>query len=117
VIGIGPSVGNLDSFAQNGGTGTSYSATSPEALATALADIGTKVAGCTFTVTAPAQGDANNVAVYLNGNPVPSTDWTYTASSHTVEIKGSSCDAIKNATATTVQVYFGCGEAPPPVLR
>ena len=119
VVGMGPQTAltNLQSFAVAGGTDNYYPADSPEALASALAAIGAQVASCTFSVTAPAQGDTNNVAVYINGDPVPSTGWTYTASSHTVELNGSYCDAIKNATATTVQVYFGCGEPPPPILK
>ena len=39
VIGIGPSVGSLTSFAQAGGTGTYFSATSPDALTAALTSI------------------------------------------------------------------------------
>ena len=119
VVGMGPQAAltNLQDFAATGGTTNYYPADSPEALASALAAIGVAVASCTFTVTAPAQGDANNVAVYINGDPVPSTGWTYTPTSHTVVLNGSYCDAIKNATATTVQVYFGCGEPPPPILK
>ncbi len=118
VIGIGPSVGNLDNFASAGGTGNYYPATSPQALADALAAIGVNVTSCTFTVTRTSQGgDLNNLAVYLDGKLVPATGWTYTASSHTVDLTGSYCDAIKNGTATTVEVYLGCGEPPPPLLK
>jgi hypothetical protein len=116
VIGIGPSVGNLDSFAQAGGTDKSYPATSPQALADALSAISQVVANCSFALTTAPKG-TNNIAVYLDGAIAPSTDWTYTASSQTVALTGSSCDAIKNGTAKTVQVYFGCGEVPPPIIK
>jgi len=116
VIGIGPSVGNLDSFAEAGGTDKSYSATSPQALADALSAISQVVANCSFTLTTAPEG-TNNIAVYLDGNIAPSTDWTYTASSQTVTLTGSSCDAIKNGTSKTVQVYFGCGEAPSTIIQ
>jgi hypothetical protein len=44
VIGIGPSVGNLDSFAQAGGTGSYFPATSPDQLTLALNTIVGEVA-------------------------------------------------------------------------
>jgi hypothetical protein len=116
VIGIGPSVGNLDSFAQAGGTDKSFPATSPQDLTNALLAISHAVAECTFTVTAPANG-TTSVSVYLNKDPAPSTDWTYNASTHTIAITGATCDTIKNGTPPqTVQVYFGCGESPPPFI-
>jgi hypothetical protein len=116
VIGIGPSVGNLDSFAEAGGTDKSYPATSPQALADALSAISQVVANCSFTLTT-APKSTSDIAVYLDGAIAPSTDWTYTASSQTVTLTGSSCDAIKNGTSKTVQVYFGCGEAPPTIIK
>jgi hypothetical protein len=116
VIGIGPSVGNLDDFAQAGGTTNYYPATSPQDLAEALAAISQVVASCTFTLSQTPK-DPNNLAVYLDTNLVPNTGWSYTASSQTVELNGSYCDAIKKGTATTVQVYFGCGETPPPIIK
>ena len=117
VIGIGPSVGNLDSFAQSGGTDKSFPATTPQDLTNALLAISHAVAACTFTVTAPKDG-TSNIAVYLGGQPAPSTDWTYNATTQTVAITGATCDAIKSATtAQTVQVYFGCGEPPPPKIN
>ena len=116
VIGIGPSVGNLDTFAEAGGTDKSYPATSPQALADALSAISQVVANCSFTLTT-APKSTSDIAVYLDGAIAPSTDWTYTASSQTVTLTGSSCDAIKNGTSKIVQVYFGCGEVPPTIIK
>jgi hypothetical protein len=114
VIGIGPqsALKNLSSFALAGGTTDYYPASSPQDLTNALLAISHAIAECTFTVTAPKDG-TSNVAVYLNGQPAPSTDWTYTASTQTIAITGATCDTIKNGTPPqTVQVYFGCEEPP-----
>lgn len=66
VIGIGPSVGNLDNFAKAGGTDHFFPATSATDLADALASISKVVSSCTFSMP-HAPPDANNVAVYLDG--------------------------------------------------
>lgn len=118
VVGMGPQAAlkNLQDFAVAGGTDNYYPANSPQALADALLAISHAIAECTFTVTAPANG-TTSVAVYLNGTLAPSTDWTYTASTQTIAITGTTCDTIKNGTPPqTVQVYFGCGEGPPPPI-
>jgi hypothetical protein len=116
VIGIGPSVGNLDSFAQAGGTGSYYPATSPAELAAALAAISTAVGTCTFTLTTKPP-DVNNLAVYVDGKLVQKDDangWSLGANSQTVLLNGSTCDKIKSGQATSVQVLFGCPGVPPP---
>jgi len=118
VIGIGPSVGNLDNFAQKGGTDKSFPATSAADLANALASISKAVASCTFTVTAPPQGaDPNNIAVYLDGTLLakdPANGWSFGASTQTVTLNGTDCNDITSGKATKVQVYFGCPDQPPP---
>jgi hypothetical protein len=116
VIGIGPSVGNLDNFANAGGTGNYYPATSPAELAAALAAISTAVGTCTFTLTTKPP-DVNNLAVYVDGNLVKKDDpngWSLGANSQTVLLNGSTCDKIKSGQATSVQVLFGCPGVPPP---
>jgi hypothetical protein len=117
VVGMGPQAAltNLQSFAVAGGTDNYYPADSPQALASALADIGTKVASCTFSVAAP-KDTTGGVAVYINGTPAPASDWTYNSTTQTVALTGATCDTIKSGATTTVQVYFGCGSPPPPVL-
>jgi hypothetical protein len=117
VIGIGPSVGNLDSFAAAGGTTNYFPATSPQALSDAFATISVAVTTCTFSLqTSPGQ-DPNNIAVYLDGKILTKDDangWSYGANSKSVVINGTSCDAITAGTATNVQVLYGCPGGPPP---
>lgn len=116
VIGIGPSVGNLDNFAQAGGTTKSFPATSAQDLANALAAISKSVTTCTFTL-AQVPPDVNNIAVYVDKNLVPkdaTNGWSLGANSQTVELNGSTCAKITSGAATQVQVLFGCpGVAPP----
>jgi hypothetical protein len=119
VIGIGPSVGNLDSFAAAGGTTNYFPATSPQALTDAFASISVAVTTCTFALT-KASPDPGNIAVYLDGNILQKDDpngWSFGGSTQSVVIGGTSCDAITAGTATKVQVLFGCpGESPPTTL-
>ncbi len=120
VIGIGPSVGNLDSFAAAGGTNKYFPATSPQDLANAFATISQAVTTCTFSLdqTPP---DVNNIAVYLDGKLVTKDDangWSYGGTSQTVVLNGTTCAQITSGAATQVQVLFGClgGPPPPPIL-
>lgn len=119
VIGIGPSVGNLDNFAQAGGTNKYYPATSAADLASALAAISKAVSSCTFTMPS-APPDPNNLAVYVGGklvNKDASNGWSFGSNSQTVVFNGTTCDTIKSGSAGNVQVLFGCpGSAPPPLL-
>src|ERR1017187_3059580 len=116
VIGIGPSVGNLDNFASAGGTGHYFPATSAADLANALAAISKAVSSCTFTMPQPPP-DPNNIAVYVDGKLVaqdPADGWSFGATSQTVTINGSACSAITSGSASEVKVLFGCvGQAPP----
>jgi hypothetical protein len=120
VVGIGPSVGNLNSFADAGGTTQYYPATSPTQLAAALASISTTVASCTFTL-ATKPPDVNNVAVYLDKAIVqqdpasaPANGWSFGANSQAIQLNGSTCERIKSGQASVVQVLFGCpGQLPP----
>jgi hypothetical protein len=119
VVGIGPSVGNLDSFAAAGGTVSYFPASSPQALTDAFAAISQAVSTCTFALAQPPP-DSNNMAVYLDGNRIVKNDpngWTFGTNSQTVVLTGTSCDAITAGAATRVQVLFGCpGSPPPPTL-
>ncbi len=115
VIGIGPDVGNLDDFAQAGGTGQYYPAGSATDLASALATIGKAVASCTFTM-AQTPPNPDNVAVYIDGNLVSqdaTNGWSFGSSSQTVVLNGTACAQITSGAASEVQVLFGCGGAPP----
>lgn len=118
VIGIGPSVGNLDNFAQAGGTTKSFPATSPKDLATALTAISQAVTTCTFTLTQAAP-DLNNIAVYLDKNLVQkdsANGWSFGANTQTIVLNGTTCDQITSGAATQVQVLFGCPGTSPPLF-
>jgi len=110
VVGIGPSVSNLDTFAQAGGTGNYYPATSTQDLTNALKAITTAVATCSFTL-AMAPPDASNVAVYCDKSLVPKDagdGWSFGANDQTIVFAGSSCAAIASGVASNVQALFVC---------
>jgi hypothetical protein len=116
-IGTGTSLGNLDTFAQAGGTGSHYPAQSPDELAKALTSI-SKAATCTFALAAMPPYP-NKVAVYLNRNTVPqdaSNGWSFGASSQTVLLHGSYCDQALSAPPDGLQVLFSCGPPLPSIL-
>jgi hypothetical protein len=119
VIGIGPSVGNLDNFAAAGGTSKYFPASSPDELTAAFASISKAVISCTFAL-AQTPPDTNNVAVYLDTNLVSqdsANGWSFGANSKTIILNGSTCDKVSSGAAKTVRVLFGCpGEQPPPTL-
>ena len=114
---MGPSTGNLDNFAQAGGTGTYFPATSPDDLSKALSTIIVAVESCVFTMNA-APPDPNNLGVYLDkDNKVPldpSDGYSLGSDDVTVTFNGSYCEGLKNGTYQVVQVYFGCPGSPPP---
>jgi hypothetical protein len=116
VVGIGPSVGNLDNFAKAGGTGNYYPATSPQAMTDALKSISKVVVTCTFMFsTIPP--DIDNIAVYLDKGLVTnsaSDGWSLGANSQSVVLNGSYCDKITSGQASTVQVLWGCPDYTPP---
>ena len=119
VIGIGPSVGDLDNFAIAGGTGKYYPATSAQELANALASISKAVASCTFALSSTPP-DINSIAVYLDKNFVPKDDingWNLDTNNLSVDLNGLYCGKIASGEATTVQVLFGCpGYIPPAII-
>ncbi len=115
VIGIGPSVPNLDAFAQAGGTGRYYPAGSHDDLAAALVSV-SKAALCTFSL-ASAPPDPANVAVYLDGSVVSrdaSSGWSFGRDSQTILLHGSSCARALDEPDSIVEAVFGCGSPLPP---
>jgi hypothetical protein len=116
VIGIGPSVGNLDDLAAAGGTGRSYSATSASDLTNALSSISRLVASCTFSLAYPPP-DPQNVVVYFNRILVPRDDvngWSYGGDGHSVVLNGDACANLMASLDATVTVLFGCPGVPSP---
>jgi hypothetical protein len=118
VVGIGPSVGSLDNFAQAGGTQKYYPATSATELVSALAAISTAVTTCTFTAATPPP-DANNLAVYLDKNLIakdPTNGWSFGSNTQTIVLNGTACTKVTSGQATNVQLLYGCGGLPPAIL-
>lgn len=115
VIGIGPSVPNLDAFAQAGGTGRYFPAGSHDDLTAALVSV-SKAALCTFAL-ASAPPDPANVAVYLDGSVVPrdaSSGWGFGRDSQTILLHGSSCARALDEPDSIVEAVFGCASSLPP---
>jgi hypothetical protein len=119
VIGIGPSVDNLDAFAVAGGTNLYFPATSPEQLTAALQTASTAATGCDFTL--PMQPpDSNSVGIYLDKSLVPrdsANGWSFGASTQTIVLAGSFCAAVTAGAASSLQALFACpGTSFPPML-
>lgn len=122
VIGIGPSVSNLNSLAQAGGTGSYYPATSTTALSAALQSIATAASlTCTFKAnTVPPDKDL--ALVYVDSNLVAKDDsngWMFDpsdATNATIVLTGSTCENMLAGATSQVQIVFGCPEASSPDL-
>jgi hypothetical protein len=109
VVGVGPSSGNLDSMAEQGGTGQFYPALSPQALVSALHAIVGKIASCVYTMSATPP-DGKSLGVYLDKQLIlPGTldGWTL-GDGDTVVFHGPTCERIKAGAYKAVQVLFGC---------
>jgi hypothetical protein len=119
VVGIGPSVGNLDDFAIAGGTEHYYSAASLAELDSAIASITSSVASCTLALPARPP-DPNNVAVYFDNSLVAKDDvdgWSYADDIQAIVLGGATCDRLKSSMDATITVLFGCPGMPlPPLL-
>jgi hypothetical protein len=119
VIGIGPSVGNLDEFAKAGGTGRYFSATSPAELLDAFVSISIVANSCVLSFP-DVPPDPNNVAVYFDKSLVAKDDvngWSYTVDMRAILFNGAICDKLKSSMDATVTVLFGCPGIPlPPFL-
>jgi hypothetical protein len=96
-----------------------YLASTKDELVQSLKVITGQVSSCVFDLTkAPIAPD--NIAVHVNNAKAPQdkthTDgWDYTTADFTqIEVFGSWCEQIKNATSNTVNFVFGCpGEVVP----
>jgi hypothetical protein len=113
VIGVGPSAGKLDEMAQQGGTGRSYPALSPQELNDALGAIAGQVATCEFALSETPPNPAR-VGVYLDKKLVVRDDpngWSLMDRTRVV-FSGAACTQIKSGTYQKVDVLFGCAENP-----
>ncbi|WP_394827502.1 VWA domain-containing protein [Pendulispora albinea] len=132
VVGVGPDTGNLDDIAKSGGTASAiYVAASADPakttadLLTQLDKIRGQVASCSFTLPRPPNGkelDIRSVNVVLTpagGKPTTMTynsscdggqGWHYdhVAAPKSIELCPATCDSVKNAKGSTIQIAFGC---------
>lgn len=119
VIGVGPSVGNLDNMAVAGGTKNYYPATSPQQLADAFGGIVARTLTCTLAM-AQVPPDSSNTYVYVDKTLVPqdATDgWIFGTTTTRIVLTGSYCDKLISGVTTNIQILLGCpGVVPPPIL-
>jgi hypothetical protein len=131
VLGVGPSLANLNSIAENGGTKAAFlvdtAGDAAAQLSAALATIRSSTAlDCTYAVPAPPSGqalDPNLVNVeYTTGSGTvtkvlqdpPGTDcaagsgWQYSADGKTINLCGKACNDVKADKGGKIQVLFGC---------
>ncbi len=136
VIGVGPNTGNLNSFAQKGGSGsaimipTNNTAQVSADLIAAVNQIASSLLGCTYGLPTPPSGQTLDVnAVNVNFTPsggaattLPySADcsnpngWHYdsTTSPTQVILCASSCDTAQKSVGAKLDIIFGCATAVP----
>jgi uncharacterized protein YegL len=120
VVGIGPKLDNLNSLAEDGGTGSYYPATSTSQLDGALRTIAKAVTSCSFK-TDKVPADKDLVYVYVddklvnqdadNGWSFESADSTYS----TITLTGTYCqNALSGATSKVDIVLYQCPGVTPP---
>jgi hypothetical protein len=124
VVGIGnvsDAISTLNTMADNGGrprmsttdpTTHYYPVASTNDLVSILTAIGGQIATCTFTL-GKAPPDPTNIAVYgdmvrLQQDKTHAMGWDYGAGMTSVELFGTTCDAVKAKQIKTVQAVFGC---------
>lgn len=109
VIGVGPSAGNLDEMARQGGTGTFFPALSPQSLLAALDAIVGTVASCVYKMDS-IPPDPTNLGVYLDKQLVSqgTPDGWSLSGTDSVVFAGLTCERIKAGRFSQVQVLFGC---------
>ena len=116
VVGLGPSVGNLNNLAVAGGTGSYYPATSTAALNTALRTIA-KVVTMTCRLQANTlPPDKDRVSVYVDRGLVPQDEangWTFDPTDpaySTIVLTGDYCQQVLAGATAEVQINFGCSD-------
>lgn len=137
VLGVGPSTGNLDSFAQNGGTTKAIMipTTNPtqvsDDLRAAIGQIAASLLGCSFALPPPPAGEALDYnAVNVNFTPQGGTattlaysadcsdknGWRYDNLTAPTEIVlcADMCDTVKSELGAKVEILFGCATKVPP---
>lgn len=131
VLGVGPSLTNLNSIAENGGTKAAFlvdtAGNAASQLSAALASIrSTSALDCTYTIPAPPKGQtldpskvnitytnsAGTVTTLLQDPAGTSCDagsgWQYSADGKTINLCGKACNDVKADKNGKLQVLFGC---------
>jgi len=115
----------LNQMAALGGTARSdnpvedkfYHAYSEVELTAALAAVTGQVVSCVFEFDKKPP-DETNIAVKVNGvkveqDPTKAEGWEYTSDQYMgVELFGTACQQVKDATENTVDIIFGCKGVP-----
>lgn len=111
------SIAMLDRMAVAGGkpragTRKYYAANNRGQLDASLAAITLAITNCVFPLAAPPL-DANFVGVTVDGqliarDPTHAEGWDYVMNGKGVEIFGSACADLKNGTAQSIGVHYGC---------
>lgn len=137
VIGVGPSTGNLNGFADKGGTGSAIMIPTNDAaqvsadLQKAIGQIASSLLGCNYGLPAPPAGqtlDVNAVNVnYTAPGAAPKTlaysadckdknGWRYDSVTAPKEIVlcADSCATAKAQAGAKLDIIFGCATAVPP---
>jgi von Willebrand factor type A domain len=136
VIGVGPSTGNLNGFAEKGGTGSAIMIRTDDAaqvsadLIAAIGQIASSLLGCNYGLPAPPDGQTLDVnAVNVNYTPPGGSattlayspdcsnpnGWHYdnTAAPKEIILCQGSCDTAKAAVGAKLDIIFGCATAVP----
>jgi len=131
VLGVGPSLNNLNTIAESGGTKAAFlvdtSGNAAAQLSAALASIrSTTALDCTYTVPAPPKGQtldpskvnitytnsSGTVTTLLQDPPGTACDagsgWQYSADGKTINLCGKACNDVKADKNGKLQVLFGC---------
>jgi hypothetical protein len=114
---VGASIDTLNALATAGGRPRNdatkyYPAASTADLVSVLSMIGGQIASCTFSL-GKAPPDPNNIAVYGDGtklarDPTHAMGWDYGTGMTSVELFGTTCDAVKAKQIKQIQAVLGC---------
>ena len=119
VVGFGNGVDAtaLNDLAKNGGTDNLadpknryFQANDEQQLADALLAIGAQVSSCTLTLEG-RPGAPDRIYVVVGDKATTRDDpngFSYDATNNTIELKGTTCTAVKGPSAPAIQVIFGC---------
>jgi hypothetical protein len=87
-----------------------YVANNATELSSILTTIGNQITSCSFGL-GQVPPVPTNVGVYGDGNKInqdPVNGWGYGAGMRSIELFGTTCEAVKNKTIKNIQAIFGC---------